>query len=87
MKTVYKYDIPITDYFSLDLPANSRILSVQVQRDIPCIWVEIDTEETQCRTDFRLVGTGHNLKEDNLLYIGTFQLFNGMLVYHLYEVL
>lgn len=90
MLRVYKYTIPPEDYFSLDLPAGAKILTVQTQRDKPQIWALVDTgQQSKVRHNFRLAGTGDDIKEDNdsLVYVGTFQLAGGNVIVHLFEII
>jgi len=76
------------DYFSLKLPKGAKILTVQVQRDKPQLWALVNPKSPAETRNFRLVGTGHLIKEseENLNYIGTFQLFNGDFIGHLFEI-
>ena len=87
MQTIWKYEIPIADEFTLMLKKGGRILCVQVQRGIPCIWVIVDTEAEEEARCFMLRGTGHELAASSgtYYYIGTFQLGNGDFVGHLFE--
>ncbi|PID86399.1 hypothetical protein CSB08_00235 [Candidatus Gracilibacteria bacterium] len=87
MYTVYKYEVPIEDYFSLQIPKGSEILSFQTQRSTPCIWVKVDPENTTEERKFRFLGTGHPIEEENLSFIGTIKLHQGGLVFHLFEIL
>ena len=89
MITIYKYDVPGGGDFQLVLPANAKILTVQVQYGEPCIWAFADTEEKSEVRHFGLIGTGchreldsHKIKQ----YIGTFQMEGGALVFHLFEL-
>lgn len=89
MLTIYKWAIPIEDHFTLELPKNARILTIQTQRDTPQLWAMVDSETEKETRHFRLSGTGHPLGNDYLRiinYIGTFQIENGALVFHLFEV-
>ncbi len=86
MKRVYKYPVKIDDIQSIDLPQGAQILSVQVQDGNPYIWACVNPSEESEPRRFRLYGTGHIIECENLLrFIGTFQLFGGRLVYHLFE--
>ena len=86
MKTIYKYPFPVTDEFTLALPVGARILTVQAQDDTPCLWAEVDPEQTVMDPhDFNLFGTGHPVPDEPGTYRGTFQLREGRLVFHLYE--
>ena len=88
MLTVYKYNIPIEDYFELDLPINSKILCFQIQNEKPTLWVLVNPYNTLYRHKFRLFGTGHPISEDyNLSYIGTCQMMEGALIWHLFELI
>lgn len=84
MKRIFKYEIPVSDDFKLSLPKGSEILSVQMQKSIPCLWALIDEANERENRYFKLYGTGMAI-DDNLKYIGTFQMLNGGLVFHLFE--
>lgn len=86
MKTIWKYPIkPIT---VLQIPPDAKILCVQMQGSIPCIWALLDPHSSlTTRRCFRTVGTGHDVPDDPGEYIGTFQAFGGDLVFHVFEVL
>lgn len=89
MLTIFKYPVLIEDHFTLELPKDARILTVQIQRETPQLWALVDSETEKETRYFRLSGTGHPLGEDYLRitnYIGTFQMENGALVFHLFEV-
>lgn len=89
MKTIYKFRIPkITDDFGIEMPFGAKILTVQTQHELPCIWAIVDTENGNEMRNFKLYGTGHPI-ETSLFhtYIGTFQLRGGDLVFHLFEVM
>jgi hypothetical protein len=90
MPSIWKYQLEITDNPSIVMPVDAKILTVQVQDKLPCLWVMIpdNHEETETR-HFRLAGTGHLINEasDKLSYIGTFQLQNDTLVFHVFEVI
>lgn len=85
MLTIHKY--PITTTFTLHLPVDAQILSVQMQHGAPQMWVLLDTaaEKTSTRF-FRVYGTGHEIDaEFNPQFLGTFQLHGGTYVFHLFE--
>jgi hypothetical protein len=89
MQSVYKYTIPVTDYFSLDLPKGAKILAVQEQCGKPQLWALIKLgEHHNEKRNFRFVGTGRQIEEspETLSYIGTFQLVNGSFVGHIFEI-
>lgn len=88
--TIYKYPIPgraiIEESFSLDLPQGAQVLDVQVQRGSPCIWAMVNPWNETVPRRFLLNGTGFPLDSPGeLAYVGTFQMEDGTLVYHLFE--
>jgi len=85
MKRVFKYPFLVEGAFEIALPAGAEVLSVQVQRETPCIWALISTEEPAVPRRFRLVGTGQPVDFAGR-FIGTFQLASGALVFHLFEI-
>lgn len=84
-KVIYKFQFAEQDDFKICLPKNSQILCVQMQDEIPCMWTLMDKNEKAEVRHFRVFGTGHYFALSNYKYIGTFQLFTGSLVFHLFE--
>lgn len=86
-KTIWKFPIPCEDIFKLDLPLGAKVLTVQTQIGTPCIWVLVDPEMEETPYWFRLAGTGHPLDPvESETYVGTFQLRDGALVFHLFQL-
>lgn len=88
-KSVWKFPIAVEDVQCLMTPLGAKILCVQTQNGMPCLWAEVDTEAPV--NDMRTivtVGTGHvmEFKAFEGVYIGTYQLQNGALVFHVYEI-
>ncbi len=90
-KIIWKYQIPINDKFAIEIPVGSQVLSVQMQKGSPCIWVLVNPDNKLASRAFNLVGTGQKLPSDwdctKKKFIGTFQMAEGNLVYHLFETL
>lgn len=83
---VFKYEIPLDEEFTLQLPVGARILSFQVQDGQPMIWALVNVHAPFESRQFLLCGTGHKINEDRIQsYIGTIQLLEGKLVFHLFE--
>lgn len=88
MTTVFKYPVEITDNVFVEMPVGAEILCVQLQRGVPCIWAKVDPKVVTSRRRFRWAGTGHPLNpERDHRYVGTVQMEDGALVFHLFEVL
>ncbi len=88
MRAVYKYPVPVDDSVTIEIPSGSRILTVQFQEPhgYPYLWALVNPSAPPEMRHFMLVGTGDPIEtSDDLLYIGTFQLRGGTLVYHLFE--
>jgi hypothetical protein len=84
MLTVYKYEV--TPHGGVELPIGAEILTVQAQGEKAYLWAKVDT--TQTKTEIRRIrcyGTGHKMSNDFKKYIGTFQLYDGTLVFHAFE--
>ena len=87
MRTIYKYDIPIEDSFTVQMPHRAQILCVQAQHARPCIWAIVDTDMPTRPHRFQLRGTGRPCESFAIAastHIGTFQLRGGDLVFHLF---
>jgi len=85
IKKIWKYDIPIHDNFSFLMPSGAKILHFGLQYNLPWIWVLINPSKETTLRRFRLVGTGHTIKEEGLKYIGTIKMAQDRLIYHLFE--
>lgn len=87
-KTIYKYTLEATDVQQIEIPQGAEILCIQTQNETPCIWALVDPNATVTKRVFEIFGTGHNVPENgNRKYIGTFQLNQGALVFHCFELL
>ena len=87
MDSIYKYELEVDDEQLLTLPANAAILTVQVVGNVPYLYavVDLDTEETEER-HILTFGTGHQIEDDlKAHYVGSYQLLDGKLVYHVFE--
>jgi len=85
MTTIYKYAVPVQDMFHLDLPRGAQCLHVDMQRGEPQLWALVEPANPRVRRQFTLVGTGHPAPTpDEAEYVGTFQMTNGLLVFHLF---
>lgn len=83
--TIYKYKLLIEDEQIINLPIKSQILCVQVQRGQPCLWVKLNPTEKLAPRVIYTHGTGHEVGEQAYNYIGTYQLNDGMLVFHVFD--
>jgi len=84
MKRIWKYELEITDKQIISIPSVLKILSLQTQRGVPCLWVEIDDEFIKRDVTIVMFGTGHQMDTIERCFVGTFQTMNGSLVFHVY---
>ncbi len=83
---IFKYEIPITDeIIELDMPDNNALCDIQAQGDKIMAWCVVDIHAKLVKRKFKVVGTGHQFKIDELYFLRTVQMPNG-LVWHIFEV-
>jgi hypothetical protein len=85
MKTIWKYELKVMDYQETVMPIGAEILTVQIQKGIPCLWAVVDSSNKKEQRVFVLYGTGHTMIDTKLKFIGTFQFPEHNLVFHLFE--
>jgi hypothetical protein len=87
MKTIWKFTLKITDFQSINLPKESQLLTVQIQKGVPCIWALVNPNKKKEEIQIRIFGTGHPIEENfNGKYVGTFQVEEGLLIFHVFIV-
>jgi hypothetical protein len=87
MQKIYKYELNPEDCQTISIPKGSQWLTLQMQLGVPCLWAKVDTENEMENRTIIMYGTGHLIKEEALVYLGTFQLMGGTLVFHVFEKL
>lgn len=81
MKVIWKYKI---DMESIKVPKNSKVLCVQLQNDLPHVWMLVDTEEKEFdKRQFMVIGTGSFFHNKYMEYVCTYQ--EGIFVWHVFE--
>jgi hypothetical protein len=87
MNTIFKYPFHTEDQIDLQMPKGAKVLCVQLQAQVPCIWALVDTDQPLEMRSFLVYGTGHQLLPEAFekTYIGTYQEFQGALVFHVFE--
>lgn len=96
MKVIYKYKVPNSTEFLLELSKGFVILDVQLQEystftsnkkyDVS-MWVMLDTEAEKRTVMFHHFMTGENIHKnmDYFLHVKTYQLGDTGLVFHLFQ--
>lgn len=82
------WKFPITpENTTIEMPKGSEILTIQTQKETPCIWALVDPNAEKVTRIFEMYGTGHEIDKKERMYINSFQLYGGGLVFHLFELL
>lgn len=85
MRTIHKYPIQIADEQPVEMPICAKVLSVQVQGNQVCLWAEVDTNRIAETRRVFIFGTGRPIPSSlDARYVGTFQIQDGALVFHVY---
>jgi len=85
--TVWKYPLRITDDQELRLPKGARVLTIQAQHDVPCLWALVDSQETETELwQLVMLGTGHQAPPDLawFQYAASYQVQQGRLIFHVF---
>lgn len=87
MKTIFKYQLKVTDEQSVLMPKDAEILCVKDINNEVFIYAYVNKEAIKEERYFIVYGTGHEIENDmwsKRKYIGTFVKQNGF-VGHLFE--
>lgn len=87
-KTIWKFPIEVADVQKILMPVGAKVLTVQEQNSIPCIWALVDPEADREIRFFEMFGTGHPILYSagvSREYISTFQVRDDSLVFHVFE--
>ena len=85
---IWKFPVALEDKFSISIPSGAQILTLQLQRGRPQMWVLVNPEAPPEQRTFHIVGTGHRYSARTLSlwrYRGTFQMQDGAFVWHVFE--
>jgi len=84
MKTIYKWTLAVIGKQVLSLPKGTKFLDVQMQGGMPQLWGLCNPENEKEDRTILMFGTGNPVKDEGE-YIGTFQMEEGALVFHVFE--
>lgn len=83
-KTIFKFPLQVQDEQRLIMPVGAQILTVQIQKETPCLWALIDLNAKREAVNIGIYGTGNPVPDNIKTYVGTFQLLEGNLVFHVF---
>lgn len=72
-KTIWKYELSVTDEQSVMMPAGAKFLSVDRQGDWLCLWALVDPNKGKVRRGLGIVGTGNPCPYERAQFVGTVQ--------------
>lgn len=84
-KSIFKYEIKMEDSQIVMMPKNAEILCSDVQYGKMCLWALVNPNAEKESRLIIVKGTGHSIDEENMKYIGTNQMMEGHLVWHIFE--
>jgi hypothetical protein len=91
-KVIWKFPLPLGGWgfmpkvkHTVQMPMVCHPLSLQMQKDVPTLWAQVDPQSSPCVRTFEWVGTGHEVPYEGK-YVGTVQANDGDFVFHLYEL-
>lgn len=83
MKEIWKFPLEAGAQL-LSMPTGAGALAAQAQHGAPCIWALVDPTARKVQRTAVVVGTGHTFAPCDLQYVGTVQLADGALVFHVF---
>lgn len=84
MRTIWKFEIPVTDEVAVTMPRGAEVIEVaHLMVGVLVMWAIVDTDEPEVSRRFSIRGTGHPLGEvgEHLATVQT----PGVLVWHCFE--
>jgi hypothetical protein len=83
--TIWKFPLEVVKEQKVSMPLGAEILSVQTQNIVPCMWAKVDPNAERVEVSILTHGTGHVVDPAVGLFLGTYQLAGGDLVFHVFE--
>lgn len=84
--TIYKYQLPMEDQISLELPEDASILKVAEQYPGQImLWALCDPMAPPVERCFAIVGTGHPVPLNVSKHLDSVVTLNGAFVWHVFE--
>lgn len=84
MLTIWKFPLEVEEAQYIEMPRGARVLSVDVQGGIPCLWAVVDDQNVKDSVLVITYGTGQPMQMDYTKFIGTYQLYGGSFVGHVF---
>ena len=68
------------------MPVDAEILCLQAQHDQLCLWALVSPDAPTQEVWFLVTGTGFELQDECLRYVGTAQVCGGAFVWHVFRI-
>lgn len=87
MRAIHKQLLNVDDFQRITVPKGATFLTAQtVKHDMIAVWYLCDPSLKEFEErELVVFGTGHPVPEGELSYIGTVQIRDGNLVFHVFE--
>jgi len=83
---IFKWTLSANAKQTLQMPAGAKLLTVQVQNNIPRLWALCDETAQKMPRIIEIHGTGNRMPDDwHGEYVATFQVDNGSFVFHVFD--
>lgn len=74
--TIWKYQVPVLERFTLELPRSARVLRIDDVDGMTWLWALVDTHRAKETRTFRAFKTGAPVPDDvTLVYVGFYRVF------------
>lgn len=83
MRTIHKFTLDQNGKTTIEMPRGARILHCAPQGAEIQLWAQVNTDEPLVPRRFLIIGTGWELPDVPLKYIGTVQI--SIFVWHIFE--
>lgn len=86
MRRIFKYELMVTDFQTVNSYNYFKPLSIIVQDGRPMLYAMIDDETGSRQWPIRTYGTGQNVDDNECdeQFVGTYTLMEGIVVYHVF---
>ncbi len=87
MRTIWKFPLLLQDHQTVKMPQFAKIISAQFQKGVLCLWALVDDEAPLEPRQIVICPTGGTRPDQYVNHIGTVQMANGDLVWHIFELI
>lgn len=83
---IWKWKLQVEDSQVVMMPGGAQILDVQMQAGQCCIWALCNPDAEETKRWIAMYAMGHQVPDNSGEYISTFQMSDGQLVFHAFEI-